>query len=128
MLAAVNHVVKLLRTPMAYCLQKEKREAFETDLAGALETLSKVWVEAPLIGSLSQRDTPARIDPRMNVDPWLTSAEVEAEYKIGKATLCVWRAQRRGPEFRQVGRSVHYRKSVIDAFVVAQSIQTEKKI
>ena len=30
-------------------------------------------------------------------DPWLTSAEVAAIFKISKATLSEWRAQRKGP-------------------------------
>jgi predicted DNA-binding transcriptional regulator AlpA len=60
----------------------------------------------------------------LNSDPWLTPAEVTAEYKISKATLSEWRAKRIGPPFRQLGRAIHYRKSAVDAFIASKMVQT----
>ena len=59
-----------------------------------------------------------------NPDPWLSPADVTAIYKISKATLSVWRAQRKGPPFRKLGRAVHYRNSDVDAFIEAHIIHT----
>jgi hypothetical protein len=60
----------------------------------------------------------------LDSDPWLTPAEVTAQYRICKSVLAQWRAERRGPSFRQVGRSIHYRKSVMDAWSKAHEVQT----
>ena len=60
----------------------------------------------------------------LNADPWLTPAEVTEQYRICKSVLAQWRAERRGPVFRQVGRSIHYRKSVMDAWDKEHTIQT----
>jgi hypothetical protein len=56
-------------------------------------------------------------------DPWLTPKQVTEEYKFAKATLAEWRAKRINLTFRQVGRAVHYRKSVVEAFVNSRTIQ-----
>ena len=58
------------------------------------------------------------------LDPWLTPREATEEYKISKATLSEMRAKRIGPAFRQIGRAIHYRKSVFDVWVDSCVIQT----
>ena len=60
----------------------------------------------------------------INSDPWLTPAEVTDQYRICKSVLAQWRAERRGPAFRQVGRCIHYRQSVPDEWDKAHTIQT----
>jgi len=60
----------------------------------------------------------------LHADPWLTPAEVTEQYRICKRILAQMRAERRGPSFRKIGKSVHYRKSVIDAYIQDHIIQT----
>jgi len=58
------------------------------------------------------------------IDPWLTPKEVFQTHRIHPVTLCEWRRKRIGPEFRQIGRSVHYRQSVMEAYIQTKVIQT----
>ena len=132
-LAAVDQVVKLLRTPMSSCLQGAKREAFDGALAEALERLAAVWGSRPLADNLKVMESvQERSQHRapdwwtVNGDPWLTSAEIEELYKIDVSTLCQWRAKLLGPPFRQLGRAIHYRKSDIEAFIEASVKQPAK--
>ena len=68
--------------------------------------------------------TAAESNPLPPADPWLTSSEVTAIYKISRATLSEWRAKRIGPAFRQLGRAIHYRQSDVEAFVESRIVKT----
>lgn len=58
------------------------------------------------------------------IDHWLTPREVHEIYRIHPVTLCEWRRKRIGPAFRQIGRSIHYRRSAVEAYIDAHTIQT----
>jgi predicted DNA-binding transcriptional regulator AlpA len=62
--------------------------------------------------------------PPPQADRWLTPREVHTEFAIHKVKLCEMRAARTGPPYRQIGRSIHYLRSDVLAYIAEHTIQT----
>jgi predicted DNA-binding transcriptional regulator AlpA len=50
----------------------------------------------------------------------LTPAELEASYRIAKATLAKWRWNGSGPTYVKLGAKVLYRRSDVEAWIASR--------
>lgn len=56
----------------------------------------------------------------MTKSDFYKSADIAAMFGVCRATVSLWRKERRGPPFIQIGpRSYRYRRSTVDAFIAA---------
>lgn len=57
-------------------------------------------------------------------EPLLTAEQLAAELGVSPKTLPQWRFKRKGPAYVKVGLLVRYRRSDVDAWLEAQTVQT----
>jgi len=83
-----------------------RRKGLESDLADLIERVKRLEAARP----------PPQDDPLLNQE--------QAAVVIGvkPPTLAMWRHKGKGPSYSKVGRSAFYRKSVIEAWLDAQSV------
>ena len=56
----------------------------------------------------------------MIVNDYYKSADIAEMFGVSRATVSLWRKERRGPPHLQIGpRSFRYRRSTVDAYVAA---------
>src|SRR5262245_3712746 len=84
----------------------QRRKALESNLADLIERVKRLEAARP----------PPQDDPLLNQE--------QAAVVIGvkPPTLAMWRHKGKGPSYSKVGRSAFYRKSVIEAWLDAQSV------
>ena len=61
---------------------------------------------------------------RVNKDPLLTEKETAEEIDVRPQTLARWRMLKEGPPFTRIGRNIRYRRTLLDAWLDKQTVQT----
>lgn len=60
------------------------------------------------------------------LDPLLTREQAAAHLGLKPQTLAVWAMKGEGPRYIRLGSRVRYRVSDIEAFLLAQTVETEQ--
>lgn len=58
-------------------------------------------------------------------DELLNETQVAKLIGMARGTVCRWRHERRGPMYMKLGRSVRYHRSVVEAWMLEQSVPTD---
>jgi predicted DNA-binding transcriptional regulator AlpA len=84
----------------------QRRKALESDLADLIERVKRLEAARP---------------PPPD-DPLLSQEQTAVLIGVKPPTLAMWRHKGKGPRYSKIGRSAFYRKSVIEAWLDAQSV------
>lgn len=62
------------------------------------------------------------------IDSTISSTELAKLLGVSDATLTRWRAMQYGPKYLQLGHKIRYRQEDVDAWLIEQQVNPEKKV